>query len=319
MMMKKTTSALAVAALLGTGAASAATFQVNDNSSLTVGGDIQFAYYDIEGSETNFSDNGSSLVFSGEQMLDDGLTTSFYLDFDEFGTTGGDGGFYSDGLVTDEYHVSFAGDFGEVKIGNEGDVTGGVFDVVDVAWGSGIANQPTGGASSEVVQYIGNSFNGISYALQAQVNGEAQEVSGGSSTSFAGYIEADLGSMTLAGGYAERANTTNDETFGVSVSTAISGVSLSANHVVEENADDKDESHTGLAASYGYGLGSLYGAFNSISIDNAGSGVQDDFSQYVVGVTYDITPNALVALEMLSNDKANDADDETVLAFYYGW
>jgi hypothetical protein len=321
MMMKKTTSALAVAALLGTGAASAATFQANDDTSFSVGGDIQFAYIDPEGENTSFEDNASSLTFAGEQAHANGITTSFYLDFDSFGSFGdadhNDDGVHDD-LDTDEYHVAFAGDFGEIVIGNEGDVIGPVTDVVDIA-NAGIDEQPGGGASTEVIQYHGNDFNGISYAVQAQINGETQEVDQGSNTSLAGYIEADLGALTLGAGFAERANTVNEEVYGVFASTVISGVDVAVNHVVEENLGDEDVSHTGLAAQYNYGAGGLYAALNSRSIDGQPAGTQDDFTASVFGVNYNITSNSTVGIEMASQDADNDVGDETRAYFSYGF
>jgi hypothetical protein len=307
---------------------------VNDDTSLTVGGDFQFAYYDTTGStgesSTSFIDNGSSLYFAGEQEHANGITTSFYLDLDQFGTVGGaynddDGdGTLTDledpsGLQTDEYHVSFAGDFGEVKIGNEGDVSGPVFDVVDIGDGSGVSD-PAGGVGSNVVQYYSNDLNGVSFAVQAQINGDAQKNTDGSSTSFGAFVEADLGSFMLAAGYDERANSSDsDETLGIMASTSLAGVDLAANHVVEEEKNNQDTTYTGLTATYGYGAGSVYGVLNNKSIDNLGSGVRDDFNEYIVGVNYSITPNSYVYAEMSSEDKANDQGDETVVGMYYGW
>jgi predicted porin len=331
MMMKKTTSALAVAALLGTGAASAATFQVNDDSSLTVGGDFQFAYGDEndkagDGS-TTFRDNGSSLVFAGEQAHDSGLTTSFYLDFDEFGSL--EGG-TDNTLTTDEYHVSFAGDFGEIKVGAEGDVTGPVFDVGDVEEFGGI--YLSGGDSNRVVQYYSTDLNGISYAVQAQINGDAQQSgSNQSSTSFAGIVQADLGSFMIAAGYDQRANGADEPLAGVMASTSIAGVSLSANYV-QDDAVGTESDRTALSANYNYGGGSVYGVLNSVSFDDAPTrdelGLEDgsstvqagtDFTQTILGINYNILPNAYVYGEMGTFDYDNDENDYVATGMYYSW
>jgi hypothetical protein len=314
-MMKKTTSALAVAALLGTGAASAATFQATDDTSFSVGGDINFRYIDPEGANTSFEDNASSLTFAGEQAHANGITTSFYLDFDNFGTFGEP---ESDGFVTDEYHVAFSGGFGEIVIGNEGSVMGAVGDAADLGDG-GIANLPEAGAGTEVIQYHSNGFNGLSYSVQAQVNGEDEEIDGGSNTSLAAYVEADLGALTLAGGFAERANTTDEEVYGVLASFSVQGVDISVDHVVEENANDEDESFTGLGATYNYGAGSVYAALSSRSIQDLPAGQQDDFTGTVFGASYNITPNSSVGLEMASQDRDNDVGDETRAYFSYGF
>jgi hypothetical protein len=327
-MMKKTTSALAVAALLGTGAASAATFQINDGTSLTVGGDIQYAYYDVTDgngdSSTDFTDNGSSLVFAGEQTHDNGVTTSFYLDFDGFGDLGDD----NDTFVNDEYHVAFAGDFGEIKVGNEGDVTGPVFDVVDVAEGTGLT-LPSGGASSEVVQYYSNDLNGFSFAVQSQVNGDDQQGDDGSSTSFGGIITVDLSGITLGVGYDQLANSTDEATYGVMAATSIAGVDLSANFVEEEDKTLEDldgepvvdAEFIGIAANYGYGAGNLYGALNFGSADNINDvdGNNEDVTQYLVGVNYNVTPNAYVYGEVSSQDFEDDENDTTLVGLVYSW
>ena len=327
-MMKKTTSALAIAALLGTGAASAATFQVSDDTSVTIGGDFQFAYTDVDNdqgeSKSSFGDNDSSLVFAGEQTHENGVTTSFYLDFDEFGTTGG---VYEDNLATDEYHVAFAGDFGQIKIGNEGDVTGAIFDVVDIAESTGL-DTPAGGASTEVLQYYSNDLNGISFAVQAQLKGETQEdavkadsktASDGNSTSFAGMVMADLGTVTAGIGYAERANTEDEPTYGLMVSSAIAGVNVSANYVVQDDAANQDIDSIGVAADYDYGAGSLYGALHSWSEDNKPAGEQDDYTQYLVGVNYNVTSNAYVYGEVSSQDRENDKNDTMAVGLVYSW
>ena len=331
-MMKKTTSALAAAALMTAGAASAATFQIDDNTSLTVGGDVQFTYTDVTNAQgqgvSSFTDNGSSLVFAGEQTYANGVTTSFYLDFDEFGTMGSaynQNGPGNKAIETDEYHVSFAGNFGEIKIGNEGDVTGPIFDVVDIAETTGLT-LPAGGASTEVLQYYSNNLNGVSFAVQTQIHGDQEKntasqnnPTSGSSTSLAGMIMADLGMFTAGAGYAERANTQDEPTYGVMVSSAIAGVDVSGNYVIQDNANGFDANGFGLAADYGYGSGSIYGALHAYGIDNVPAGQQDDFTQYLVGVNYDVTPSAYVYGEVSSQDRASDLNDTMSVGLVYGF
>jgi hypothetical protein len=308
---------------------------VNDDTSLTVGGDIMFAYTDTKDSNgdgsTSFGDFGSSLVFGGEQAHDNGITTSFYLDFDQFGTFGD---IYnqededdttdedSSGLATDEYHVSFAGDFGQIKIGNEGDVTGAVFDVADGDENASMIQ--AGGDSTEVIQYYSNDYNGISFAVQAQVLGDAQETN--SSTSFAGYLEADLGMATVGLGYDQKDDSQTEPAAGIVVSTAISGIGLTASFVQDDNPGEEKDI-TAIAFDYGYGGGSLYGAVNMVDFDEAptaaetSSGATQDSSltQYYLGANYSVLPNTYVWAELGSNDFQNDEGDYVGTGLYYGW
>jgi predicted porin len=76
MMMKKTTSALAVAALLGTGAASAATFQIDDNTTFGVSGRVSPFYSETEAFAGATETTGQQFSVDAGTAFSEGVATT---------------------------------------------------------------------------------------------------------------------------------------------------------------------------------------------------------------------------------------------------
>jgi hypothetical protein len=350
-MMKKTTSALAVAALLGTGAASAATFQVNDDTTISISGGIYYAYVsqtDANGNDqTTFGDNGSDVIFSGEHAAANGITTFFNLDTDGYDATEANSS--SQGEVVDEASVGVRGSFGEVVIGSNA----GVYDqYADFADGGpiGWTNRTTfsNGDVSDVIQYS-NSVANLSFTLQAQVGDQGSEsvsetdssgdtlgdttvtdaAAGTSNTSLGLGATADLGAVSLSAAYEERANQTADEPiYGLGASTTVADIALTVGYEVDDNnANSIDK--ISLDGAYSVGPATFTAGVQNVSFDENPTGAQDtvtdtdqtddSFTEFQVGVSYAINSQMSVAAEMVTTDRENDENDFAALGVNYSW
>jgi len=327
-MMKKTTSALAVAALLGTGAATAATFQVNDDTTISIGGGIYYAYVsqtDANGDDqTTFGDNGSDVIFSGEHAADNGLTTFFNLDTDGYDATEANDN--SQGEVVDEASVGVRGGFGEVVVGSNA----GVYDqYADFADGGpiGWTNRTTfsNGDVGDVVQYS-NSVANIDFTLQAQVGDNA---GGESTTSLGGGATANLGGVSLHAAYEERANQAADEPiYGLGASTSIAGVSVTAGYEVDDNNDNSIDKFS-LDGAYAMGATTLTAGVQNVSFDTNPTGAEDtvtdtaqsddSFTEFQLGVSYALNGQMSLAAEMVTTDRENDENDFAAVGINYSW
>ena len=334
-MMKKTTSALAIAALLGTGAASAATMQINDDTTLSIGGDFQIVYKDVTDNngvdQTTFGNNGTSLVFSGSHDAGNGLTTFFNLDLDGFDVT--DAGSASSDttnstdLTVDEGSVGIRGSFGEVLVGSNGSVYDSYADFADIEQVGDRTRFVGEGDADDVIQYS-NSVNGVDFTLEMQVDDD-QDTANTSSSMAVGFAY-DFGGVSVSGAYDERANTTIDEpVYGVAASTNLGGVDLTLGYEVDDQTNSIDK--TSLTGSYDVGQFTLVGSVQSVSYDSAPTGAEDrvvaagsnqtddSFTETYAAVIYNVSGQMYVYGEVMMNDRLNDEGDYTALGVYYGW
>ena len=327
-MMKKTTSALAIAALLGTGAASAATFQVNDDTTITLFGDLQFAYYDQNDtngdSASNITDNASSLVFGAEQVQSNGLTTFGHIDLDGFGTLEDDtssAGTGATDLTVDEAIVGVRGDFGSIAFGrNEGayEMVADYFDYQE-----GIIPTAIGpGDISRVVQYR-NSVDNVDFGIDVQVNSDDEKAAtDGSSASFAGSIAVDLDAVVLTGAYDQRANGNDDPRYGAVASFGLGDVGIDLGYQLDDGDNASDI--LSLGGRYTYGPGDLYGVAQNISYDNKVTNDQarngeDSFTEVAIGANYNVGTNMYVWAEYGQYDLNDDENDGLATGVYYSF
>ncbi|WP_438766534.1 porin [Kushneria sp. TE3] len=130
--MKKTLLATAIAGALGTMAAGAqaATVFNQDGSKLDVYGNVQLGWKNVKDTDGKFRDelfdNGSTVGFRGEHIINPDLTGYFRAEF-EFNADQ-QKGFYNDGTGSnssasglskgDQAYLGLTGDFGDVRIGS---------------------------------------------------------------------------------------------------------------------------------------------------------------------------------------------------------
>jgi hypothetical protein len=333
-MMKKTTSALAVAALLGTGAASAATFQVNDDTSFSVTANLGYTYVSTEnGSETvtDFSDNSSDFRFSGEHVGSNGITTSLYLELDNLNGVDST----EDGLITDQAYVGFAGDFGSVQIGSDLGTYGAVDGLKDIDAWAGVTG--FGNDAENSIRYTAPTMNGFTAA--AAVN-TYDDLSGGtkSGTSVNGSITYDAGVATLSAAYDSNGGeaTPNDEPFyGVGAQFDLAGVDTRVTYEKDTN-ENTEVTLTSVTGIYSVGALTYYGSVQEVSGDQQAdvtntlqaseanfyatpTADSDSVTQYTAGVSYAIADNASIILETTRYGAVDDAGDQNSISVFVGF
>jgi hypothetical protein len=322
MMMKKTTSALAVAALLGTGAASAATFQVDENTSFSVGANIGYAYVVNDGAEetTDIIDNGSDFYFGGEHTSN-GLTTSLYLEIDglsptEVGTNSPN---------TDNAQIGLAGDFGKVEIGNDLGTYGAV-DLKDLDIYSGLTDN--GNGSGKAARYTLPSMGSVSAAVGINTSDDADDATR-SGSSIHGSLAYDLGAGTLSFAFDDQgreAAETSGEFYGVAFQTELGGVDTRVSYE-KDTSEDSEVTMTALAGIYSVGKVTFTGAIQSVSGDDVndvsvkvGETVDSDsVTQTNVHVGYQIADNMSVYLENTQLGAVDNEGDQTSLNVFVGF
>ena len=321
-MMKKTTSALAIAALLGTGAASAVTFQVNDETTFSIAAGIYATYKDETDTNgdgnTSFFDNGSDLVFSGEHTAN-GMTTFFNIDFDGFDAVDAGGT-----VVGDEASAGITGDFGTVVFGSDASAFDKTIDgLIDSDETAGVYN--LAGDKQRIVRYESNDLNGFSFMVEGQIDGDDQVTAGDATDDGLGLAAAvsyDLGAATLHAAYDDRGNNEDEAIYGVGAAFSVAGVDLGVAYQKDDDPTTEADLF-GVSGSYNYGGGSLYGVIQNVNFDsvtaagnaldadkNEGSAETDDsFNQYMLGINYNITDALYVYGEYLVLDRESDEGD----------
>jgi hypothetical protein len=330
-MMKKTTSALAVAALLGTGAASAATFQVNDDTTLNVSGNFFITYKSVTDDtgtdQTTFGDNGSDLIFSGEHAAANGLTTFFNLDLDGFDTTQADEN--QQGNVVDEASVGVRGGFGQVLVGSNTSAYDAYADFADIEQ-VGDRTSFSMGDQSDVIQYS-NTLDNVDFMVSLEVGDNqgaddsddgSDTVDDGSQTAIDVGASIDLGGVSLSGAYNDRAATDDgDAVYGFGASTTLGGVNLTVGHEIDDATNGIDK--TSLTGSYGVGKATLIGSVQNVNYDVAPSpnrdGAEDSFTETYLGANYSVTSQMTLWGEVLFMDNADDEGDYTAVGVNYSW
>jgi hypothetical protein len=318
-MMKKTTSALAVAALLGTGAASAATFQVNDNTSFGVAANIGYSYVDgtnADGSSnTRLADNSSDLRFSGEAVSDSGLTSTLYIELDKFGTTDGD---VQQDINTDQMYIGLGGDFGTVELGTDIGTYGVIDGLKDIDIWSGV----TGFANDDDnnIRYTLPEMNGVTVQLGANAYDDASEQ--GDGTSVNGSIVYDLGNVSLSAAVDNRGglDTGDDTLYGLGVATSLGGANI---HATYEEDTAAEVTLMSLTSTYSVDSWYFYGVAQSVSGDDEAAlqnvvtaAGDDSVTQLNFGVGYSIMDNVTVYAEATRQGQDNDAGDQNSLSVF---
>ncbi|MDF9435976.1 porin [Chromohalobacter israelensis] len=310
--MKKTLLATAVAGALGAsaGIAQAATVYNQDGTQLDLYGNIQIAYRSIDNSdgdtEDDLFDNGSTVGFSGQHVINPGLTGYFKAEFEHNADEEKIGGGIDTG---DQAYLGMKGNFGDARVGswdpliddwiqdpitnNEYfDVSDSTSDLGNIYGDDGLdANTDREG---DKIQYVSPSLAGLQFAVGAQYKGDAEDEFGysdddpttpdyenqGSNAGFFGGVKYTAGAFSIAGvydsldNYELRNTTTGDEisteAYGVNAQYTMEALRVSAkveNTDVEYAGEDGDIMRYALGARYGYGFGDIYGAYQRVDAD----------------------------------------------------
>ncbi len=332
-MMKKTTSALAVAALVGAGVgtASAATFQLDDGTSVGVGGAFYpyvFNTKDAEGnSQTNYG-NANRLIFTAEKEAVDGLTASLYYQLRPQGSLGNSNADENDdGLRTHVAHATVAGEFGSVTFGKNDnlfyrylDVIADKNDVLTYTFSNAIQR-------TRILNYASPDFDGFGFEVEAELQGDSAKPSEGgagdtnktSSINAAAY--ADLDAVRLHVAYAEGnlQNSNTDGAYGVGAVTTIQDVKVDAYYkysdIYKDGVDGtKKQKIYGVIGELGYTAGVLQLGAQQVKGDDVSSR-----TEIIARATYDIADNVYTSVEYRKADRSQDEGDGYALALWYGF
>ena len=342
--MKKTLLATAIATAMVASGAQAATVYNQDGTKLDIYGNIQIAYYSVDGgAETTdeIADNGTTFGFAAEHMISEGLTGYLKLEFDDI---------KADEMKTandatdsgDQAYVGLKGNFGDVRLGsydqliddwiqdpitnNEG------FDVSDSTSEIGYG----GIRETDKVTYTSPSFSGFQFAVGTQYKGdaEAENIDDSGSASAFGGLKYTAGAFSVAAVYDNLENfqylDTNGnvesvgDQYGVTFQYTIDSLRLAAKYErFEGDTDDiVDTDFYALGARYGYGMGDIYGAyqyvdvggegFTEINVDNLPSqdaNDDDNRNEVILGATYNISDAMYTWIEAAWRDKDQDEGD----------
>ncbi|MEG3081799.1 porin [Halomonas sp. 5021] len=291
--MKKTLLATAIAGAAFASGAQAATIYNEDGTKLDLYGNIQIAYKSIDqganGSEDEIFDNGSTIGFAGEHLITRDLTGYFKAevehDADEAKTAGG--------LDTgDQAYLGLKGNFGDLRVGSwdpliddwiQDPITNNEFFDVSDSNGRIVGIESREG---DKFTYTSPSFNGFTFAVGTQYEGDAEgDAEGGGTVNTGGDTGANI--------------TVSDETG--SNASAFAGVEYSAGAF-------------SIAAVYD-DLGNNDGTFTGTDADgNAVSGDYDAGEQYGITGQYTVdTLRVALKLERFQSDSDFLADTN-----YYG-
>lgn len=304
--MKKTLLATAVAGALGAsvGVAQAATIYNQDGTQLDLYGNIQIAYKSLDDADgtakDELFDNGSTVGFSGQHIINPGLTGYFKAEFehdaDESRTSGG--------LDTgDQAYLGLKGNFGDARVGSWDpliddwvqdpisnnellDVTDSTSDLGNV-YGEDYGINADADREGDKVQYVSPSLGGLKFAVGTQFKGNAEdEVNGdgyenrGSNASFFGGVKYTVGAFSIAGVYDDldnydlRGTNGNEDieakAYGLNAQYTMNTLRVSGkveNTDVDYGGEDGDIMRYALGARYGYGFGDVYGSYQYVDAD----------------------------------------------------
>ncbi|MBR7890026.1 porin [Marinomonas sp. A79] len=308
--MKKSIIAIAVSSA----ALASVSVQAAEGSTVDIYGNIQYAYSDTDAGD-DFADNGSTIGLKGETKINDDLTAFFKYELEFDADDKGTGGSSS----LDQAFVGLQGNFGKVQVGSFDTIyNNAVQDSVDQFELLGVTNA---GDTSEgdTIAYFSPSFNGFEVQLATQIKGDKNDENEGKDsddefvedgTSTMAVVKYSMDMMSVALGYDNRENTTDEkETFGLAV-TVMPADNLSVTAKYETTNDTQDI--YGLAARYGYGAGDVYASFQNVDPDGS-----DDYNESAVGVTYSLASNVYVYGEI--GELTETTDTQTAVGVYYGF
>jgi predicted porin len=317
MMMKKTTSALAVAALLGTGAASAATFQVDDNTTFSISGDIELQYIEEDKGateETNITGGGSEIKFDGEQQSSNGLTSFFHTELGGFDIANS----AAQDVTSNNTYFGVNGDFGTILYGSANTAYDAIVDITDLlndAYGTFDGS----GDNEKMLQYASPNFNGISVVIDQQIQGSND--SGTEEMTLR--VDYDAGYGTFHVGYAEREEkdvagddaleVVDGSLIGIGMSgMSVGGIDLGVKYTMHDATATVEEDIIGITA--GTSLGPVYAQFVGNRVDRDGG---DTRTELTGGIYYPIADSLGAYVEASALDDADGLGDKLAFGANY--
>ena len=297
--------ALLVAAGMASAGAQAADFEVSENTTLTLGGEVVLNYlYEKKANgtdDTDLVDDGSLVILGGSRDLGNGVTAFVEAEF-EYNMLGNNDDFERDASI-----LGFTGDFGEVAIGASDNVFEDLIsDAVD-PFENATLDQVSLTDEDSMLTYYSPDMDGFSFRLQGRHNNRDNDAVGDGNSAEVSLIAAaeyDFGPVALAAAYDSRGSvnangsdsnefTSQDHVVGIAAVAQLSDrLEASARFAQENDQAGNDTDYTAVALSYNYGGGDLYGAAQSVDPSTGSSSTQT-----AAGVNYAITSGLLIFAE----------------------
>ncbi len=316
--MKKTVTALAIAAAMGATSAHAADFKVNDATTFSVYGNLQYIYIDQNNaagdSESELTDNGSTFGVEGEHKWDNGLTGYFRAEWEyRADEKEGDGGI-SD---TDEVFAGIKGNFGTVQIGTwDGIFQDSISDPLNPFEATGMTEANGDSEVGDQIAYFSPNFGGFTFELQAAYEGDAADSGsspygddslGDGDSTFQAVAKYTTDMFAVHLGYDDRGYEEDaDGNIGLTGVVNLAPVTLAAKleQVGEDSAGNGEAQLYALTGSYDYGVGAVTAAVQEIDPDEG-----DSRTEFLINANYNVASNFYVYVEGGWLDKNEDADD----------
>ncbi|MGQ7242019.1 porin [Salinicola sp. V024] len=318
--MKKTLLATAIAGALGASAAAqAATVYNQDGTQLDIYGNIQIAYKNIKNERGNWEDevfdNGSTIGFSGQHIINPGLTGYFKAEFEHQADEEKSNGGLDDG---DQAYLGLKGNFGDARLGSWDPLiddwiqdpisNNEYFDLTDSStdlgglYGGSLADGVDVDREGDKFQYMSPVWGGLQFAIGTQYKGDAEEEFGadhgvtgvssqGSNASFFGGAKYSIGNFSLAAVYDDLDN------YGLHAKDSETGESL-----------EYEAKAYGLGAQYV--IGTLRLAAKVEDTDATYAGDDGDIMRYALGARYGYALSDNFAGDVYGAYQYVDADSE---------
>lgn len=331
--MKKIACTAAVAAALGLGLAAPAQamdFQINEDTTFSVYGNIQYIYVNAKTDTTpsapggveslsQFADNGSTFGFAGEYEWDNGLTGYFRYELD--GVVADEKGSATNQLIDqqlDEAYVGVKGSFGNVRLGVwDGIYQDTISDPINPFEYIGITEANGIGEPGNSIAYYSPEFGGFSFAVQAFVLGDGEGVNldanpdADSEIAFAATASYAVDIFTVSLGYTDQGYA-DDQSSNIGLTGTVDLAPFTVGARIQSNGDD-DNTENGemlyaLYGSYDYGPGSVMAAVQQVSPNDDSL---DSATQLLLNVNYSISDNMYVYVEGGFYDQEDDLGNYT--------
>lgn len=335
-MIQKTLIALAVSAAVTAPAAQAAEFQVDENTTINVGGTVEPVYQSVNDSngdsESEFADNDSTFQIDGEHMWNENTTGFFHIEYEW--DTDEEGGNGVDSL--DSAWIGMKGDLGMIRAGTSDTLyEDNIAELVD-DFENGPLTEEADGGEGDQIRYVSPSFGGFSIGAEARIRGDGEDVieqtngddfgDGATGLSFVARYDAsnwgvvagvdDRGATAVDTDNSGQTDQYNDEsTSGVGGYFEISNFRLAARYTSESNeGNDNDVEYTGTMGSYDYGNGIVHIGVQDVSPDQG-----DSFTEFAGIVRHDLYDNLELFAAVAQYDRPNDAGDLTEVGAIYSF
>ncbi|MGM8931599.1 porin [Salinicola halophyticus] len=355
--MKKTLLATAIAGALGASAAAqAATVYNQDGTQLDIYGNIQIAYKSVNDengdARDEVFDNGSTVGFSGQHIINPGLTGYFKAEFEHRADEEKKGNGLGNG---DQAYLGLKGNFGDARLGSWDPLMDDwIADPIsnneyfDVSDSSGAALNKfsddvlygTDDREGDKFQYMSPVWAGLQFAVGTQYKGDAEDenIRQDSNASLFGGLKYAVGAFSVAavyddldnydGEYASNGATyESGDQYGLTAQYTIDTLRIAAKaERFDSEQGDADADFYALGARYGYAFsdsfaGDLYAAYQYIDVDDGSEFLNGDdtANEIVGGMTYNISPAMYTFIEGALRDRSQDEGDGVAVGAVYSF